>query len=209
VERVALEVGYAMGPAAAAVVADAVRSALAHRDPMVADDHDPRLLHPARAVLILLSDDGCRDADVLSAAAFTESLDTMLRPAQEGVIGERAVRLARAVPVPHDIATLVDAAGAAAPGEDDLLERLVSAEPAAAVIALAEMLDHARHLHLRPSLNWRAIHGLVTAAYAPAAARLSPQVGRRLERWAEAFGSRRLTRAAAARPDDGEDRDPV
>jgi hypothetical protein len=196
VERVSLEVGYSMGPAAGAVVADAVRSALAPRDATLADDHDPRLLHPARTVLILLSDDACRDADVLCAAAFAESLDEALRGDAAGMqdlLGARATRLTLAVPLPRDITSLNNAAGPV-DGEDDLLERLVSAEPAAAVVALAEMLDHTRHLHLRPGLNWRAIHRLVNDAYVPAAARLSPQVGRRLQRWAEAFGSRRLVR---------------
>lgn len=196
VERVSLEVGYSMSPAAGARVADAVRNALAPRDAALDDDHDPRLLHPARTVLILLSDDGCRDADVLCAAAFAESLDEVLRADPSGLevrLGGRTTRLALAVPRPANAGVLTDAAGAAE-GEDDLLERLVSAEPAAAVVALAEMLDHARHLHLRPALNWGAIHRLVNDAYVPAAARLSPLVGRRLQRWSEAFGTRRLLR---------------
>jgi hypothetical protein len=183
-ERVTLESIHHLCAAAAADVRRALGAALLHRDGRVADDHDPRLLHPARTILILLSDTSCRNPAVLAAAAFVDSVDAGLAPAAaaaEAVLGGDAAALLCSVPLPG-----------VPGGEDALLERLVCAEPDAALIAVAERLDHARHLHLRPELPWRELHAQVQDAYAPAAARLCPPLARRLERWAEAFRARRL-----------------
>jgi hypothetical protein len=185
VERVALEAGYHLGAEAAWPVRAALTAALAHRDGAVEDDHDPRLLHPARTVLILLSDGGCRDPELLAAGAFAESLDQELRAPLallEEAAGAAARGHAAALPRP-DLAE---------PGL--LLEALVTAEEGPALLAVAELLDHARHLHLRPELDWRAVHGLVGSAGVPAARRLNAPLARRLERWHEAFARRRLER---------------
>jgi hypothetical protein len=184
VRRVSLETGFLLGEqrGAAAGIAAAVAAALAARDAAVHDDHDPRLLHPARTVLILLSDAASRDADALAAAAFVDSVDGGLGPgldALEAAAGAAARRVAEAVP---------------ALARENALEALVTAPPAAAVIALAERLDHARHLHLRPDLAWHEFHAGVEAVCIPAAARLNPMLARRFERWAEAFRARRLLR---------------
>jgi hypothetical protein len=184
--RVTLETSFHLGRDAAAIIRAAAAEALAPRDATVADDHDPRLLHPARTLLILLSDAECREQDVLAASLYIESVDVQLRPGREtlaAAAGAGAAELAAAVP-------LADAGG----GADDLLERLVSAPEAAAVIAVAERLDHARHLHLREDLPWAEFLGLIEEAYVPAARRLSPPLAHRLERWAEAFRVRRLLR---------------
>jgi hypothetical protein len=181
-ERVTLECAWRIDDTAAAEVRAALAAALLHRAARVGDDHDPRLLHPARTVLILLSDAACRDAAVLSAAAFVDSLDADLVPAEgtaRSVLAERAAALLREVPLPAD-------------ARDDLLERLVCAPAEAALVAVAERLDHARHLHLRPGLDWQTLHAQVQETYVPVAARIAPGIGRRLDRWAEAFRSRRL-----------------
>ncbi|HSJ25281.1 MAG TPA: hypothetical protein VK929_11455 [Longimicrobiales bacterium] len=182
VERVTLEAAHSLGTEAALVVRDAVGAVLAVRDPLIEDDHDPRLLHPARTVLILLSDTTCRDAAALAAAAFIESLDTALRAPLdelERVAGGAARGIASAAPNAARGTTLED---------------LVSAPRDSAVIAIAERLDHARHLHLRPDLAWAPFHADVETVWAPAAHFLAPGLGRRLDRWADGFRARRLLR---------------
>jgi hypothetical protein len=184
-ERVTLESTFHMGKSAAAMVRAAAEAALAVRDARVDGDHDPRLLHPARTVLILLSDAACRDAELLAAALFVETVDAELQAPLDALAaagGGASRRLAESVPVP---------AGA---GDEDLLERLVTAPPQATVVAVAERLDHARHLHLRQDLPWPEFHGVIERCYLPAAQRVSPPLARRLERWAEAFRVRRLLR---------------
>jgi hypothetical protein len=185
-ERVALEAAWSMGSTAAEPVRAAVAAALAVRDAVVEDDHDPRLLHPARTVLILLSDAGCRDAHTLAAAAGIESIDAPLRPPGETIrasAGEIAAGIAAAAPLPA--------------AEEHLLEALVTAPAETAVAALAERLDHARHLHQRPDIDWPTFLAQIEDVYVPVALRLSPPLARRLERWAEAFRSRRLLRPGA------------
>jgi hypothetical protein len=181
VERVALEAAAGLGAGPGGVVRDAVEAALQYRDTRLDDDHDPRLLHPARTILILLSDTGCRSAYALAAAACAESVDLELTPGPEallGCAGRDAVAIAAAVPLPA--------------GEDDdmLLERLITSGEDASLIALAERLDQARHLHLRPELAWLAFHESVEREYIPAARWLSPPLARRFERWADAFRRR-------------------
>jgi hypothetical protein len=182
VERVGLETERAIDAASAATVTAALEAALVPRDRRIADDHDPRALHPARTVLILLADTECRDPAALAAASFVETIDGELaapRSSLAMVAGADAVRLMHQVPIPaHD--------------RDQLLELLVSVEPGATLMALAERLDHARHLHLRPDLDWDAVHAEVEEVYLPVAQRVSPQLARRFDRWAEAMG-RRLT----------------
>jgi hypothetical protein len=184
VERVGFETVRAIGAGGATIVTAAVEAALVPRDRTIDDDHDVRALHPARTVLILLSDTDCRDAAVLAAAAFVETLDAALTAPRSSLAmtaGADAVRLLHQVPVPgHD--------------RELLLELLVSAEPDAARMALAERLDHARHLHLRPELDWDALHREVEEVYLPVAQRVSPPLARRLDRWAEAFGRRLMVR---------------
>jgi (p)ppGpp synthase/HD superfamily hydrolase len=194
VERVSLEAARAIGQVDADRVRRAVAAALAARDPLLEDDHDPRLLHPARTVLILLSDAACRDPEVLAAGAFAESIDVALRAELsllEDAAGPGARRVAEAVPGAGSGSGSGSGSGLGL-GTEVLMELLVTAPAEAALVAVAERLDHARHLHLRPDLPWREVHGTVDTVYAPVAARLSPVLGRRLDRWAEAFRSRRL-----------------
>jgi hypothetical protein len=181
VRRVRLEAGYRLPPDEVQRVARAVTEALRLREDAVSDDHDSRYLHPARTVLILMSDADCRIATALVAAPFVEGIDdALVAPIEvvEDVAGSAAARLRAAVPLasPH--------------ADDTLLEALVCADHDAAVIALAEHLDQVRHLQFRPDLDWRALHAGVERVYVPAARRICPQLGRRFDRWADAFRRR-------------------
>jgi hypothetical protein len=178
VERVTLESGVVLAAADVARLRAAVTAALRARDALPSE-HDPRCLHPARTVLILLADVACRDADALAAAAFVESLpDAVPRP-DAACLTPRARALLAAVPLPA-----LDA--------NDLLERLVTGDATIACIALAERLDHARHLHLMRDVPAAPFHAGIEAVYLPVAARTCPPLARRLERWARAFARRRL-----------------
>jgi (p)ppGpp synthase/HD superfamily hydrolase len=138
------------------------------------------VLHPARTILILLEDVACHDACVLAAAALTETLDPRMRvgPEDAGALGDDVAAKVRAVPNPLDIS------------DDALVEALVTAESDVALIAVAERLDHARHLHMREREEWVAYHAQTVNVYLPLAARLSEELTRRLERWAWSFERR-------------------
>jgi hypothetical protein len=179
-ERVTAEAAAALGEEGTAPVRAALAAALHWRDDRIADDHDPRLLHPARTILIMLSDGASRSPDALAAAAFVDSVDAGLTPfvsALGAAAGAGAVRLRQAVPLP-------DAA------DEQLLERLVSAGDDVALTALAERLDHARHLHQRAELEWRPFHSQLVAVYVPVARRCAPRIAQRMEHWALAFARR-------------------
>jgi hypothetical protein len=198
VERVSLEAAHHLGAEPALTVRDAVAAALAARDWVIDDDHDPRLLHPARTVLILLSDTTCRDVEALAAAAFIESLDHELAAPLgrlEEVAGPGARATAEAAPGTAARAAAPDrAASDLAASDATALEALVSAPRHAAIIAIAERLDHARHLHLRPNMEWAPFHADVETVWAPAAQYLEPGLARRLHRWVDGFRARRLLR---------------
>jgi hypothetical protein len=186
-ERVVAEAN-AFGVPRTTALRSAAHAALLRRDVQVHDDHDTRLLHPARTLLILMADTGCRDPGILVAASLAESVDAELRP-DPRELGE----------LEPGARTLADSVPASRGSEDEderalLLERLVSLDEAAAEIALAERLDHARHLHLRRDLPWRSFHREIEDVYLPLARRVSTPLARRLDRWAEAFGRRLLLR---------------
>lgn len=186
VRRVRLETAMRLQDADAERVARSLTEALRVREDALDDDHDSRYLHPARTVLILLSDAGCHSADALAAACFVDGIDAALAPATpavEAVAGSPSARLRDAVPLP-----------ASSQDHGELLEALVSAERDAALIALAEHLDQVRHLQFRPDLDWRRLHAGVEAVHAPAARHICPPLGRRFDRWADAFRRRLLTR---------------
>lgn len=182
VRRVAMETRALVGDDAAAAVSRAVGAALAPRDAAIDHDHDSRILHPGRTVLILLSDTTCRDPDALAAAAFVESVDA------EFIIPDDVVR--GSAPA-GSVALLEDLPRAPA---DRLLEELVVADERATLILLAERLDHARHLHLREDLDWRAFHDEVVDVWLPVAHRAAAGLARRLDRWEESFRRRLVGR---------------
>lgn len=173
-ERVSIEARAVLPEPAAAVVRRALAESLELRDARVADDHDPRYLHPARTIRILIADGECRSTEALAAAAFVDTVDRELAPP---------------APVPA-LGAIVDAVPRPDVHGDELLERLVSADIDAGLIAVAERLDHARHLHMRTDLDWPSFHEQVRSTYAPAARRCSALIARRLDRWVDAFERR-------------------
>jgi len=148
----------------------------------VMPEPDPRFLHPARTALILLADVGLRDCSSLEAALLFDSqyveLTTSAEEAGQHGLGEAAARLSQ---LPrHGL------------GEAELLEALVVLDSTDLAVALAERLDHARHLHFTPAVDWPAFHRQVVEVYMPVARR-SGILADRFDAWAEAFG-RRLAR---------------
>jgi (p)ppGpp synthase/HD superfamily hydrolase len=174
IERVTIEARSVLDRSDANIVRGALTEALALRDARIEDDHDPRYLHPARTIRILIADGDCRSVETLAAAAFVDTIDRELAPAPPTVPLRDFVE---AVPRPDRDADL-------------LLERIVTAEHDVALVALAERLDHARQLHMRAAPAWPAFHAEVRAVYIPAARRVAAQIARRLERWADAFERR-------------------
>lgn len=173
IERVTIEARTVLPDAMANIVRGALIESLALRDATVEDDHDPRYLHPARTIRIMIADGECRSVDALAAAAFVDTVDTQLQP-----------------PAPDRLRHLIEAVPSPATERDELLERLITADIHAALIAVAERLDQARHIHLRRDIDWPSFHAEVRAVYAPAARRIAAPVARRLDRWADAFERR-------------------
>jgi hypothetical protein len=79
-------------------------------------------------------------------------------------------------------------------GAEDIVEQLVTADERLAIVALAEKLDHARHLHMRDDLPWASLHASIRAGWITAARRISPPLARRFEHWADAFERRLVLR---------------
>lgn len=158
----------------------AFRSALEPRAPRIADEHHPDWLHPARTALILMDDAGVADPDTLIAALLLETRRAALRVGEQERDGFG--------PAVAAILEEVPAEG----GDDRRLERLVLLSPPAGLVALAERLDHARHLHLRDRGEWHDYHRLTCAAYRPFAARVHPVLARRFHHWCRAFSDRFL-----------------
>ena len=174
IERVTLEARAVLTGAEANIVRGALAEALAVRDADVGDDHDPRYLHPARTIRILIADGACRSVGALAAAAFVDTLDPDLAP----------------VPPTALLRSLVGAVPRPDRDADQLLERIITADHDVALVALAERLDHARHLHMRRELLWSEFHAEARAVYIPAARRFAAQIAHRFERWADAFERR-------------------
>ena len=153
-------------------VLEAHAAALLHRLEVLGDDEHFEALHPSRTMLILLDDCDVVDATVLQAAPGVESEHDPLRPA--GVDG-----LAAAVPRPGTHG-------------ERLLEELVAASGVVRLLALAERLDHARHLHLRERPAWAPFHTSFGAVYLPIAHRTHPRLARRYDWWWRMFRRRFL-----------------
>ena len=164
-------------PSAASSLLGLIAPILALRARTFGDEHF-ETLHPARTLLILLDDCAVTDPALLTAAALIESEHAELRPASRNAIAAR-------VPLP-------DVSGEA------LLEELVGAEEPVRLIALAERLDHARHLHLRERALHAGFHRGIGEVYAPVAARTHPRLARRYEWWWTTFLRRFLAPSGGA-----------
>jgi len=157
----------------------------AHRlamEPRIAsldDDHHAAYLHPGRTVLILVRDVGVSDADVLAAAALCETMDSFLRVDLDRIretLGSVVADLLEAVP---------DAAS------DRLVEELVTAPEPVQWIALAERLDHFRHLHMREGTErWPDLHEEGTTVWLPVAERVHARLATRYRHWQKVFARR-------------------
>jgi hypothetical protein len=145
------------------------------------DDHDPDYLHPARTALILMDDAAIDDPVTLAAALITETRDLTFapEPRRRADLGPDILAVSDAVPGPD------------APA-DRLLELLVGAARDARLVAVAERLDHARHLHLRPHREWIPYHATTCRAYAPVADRTHATLAGRLAWWCTTFQQRFL-----------------
>lgn len=146
----------------------------------LSDDHHPAYLHPGRSPLILLRDVGPVDVSVLVVASLHESLDDELRVSAgsvESELGGAALRAVQSIP---------------RPGDERLVERLVTLGPGLSLAALAERLDHLRHLHVREDLMdvWADTHAEVLEAWLPFARRIQPKLATRYAHWAQTFVKR-------------------
>jgi hypothetical protein len=164
------------------------RAAMEPREAAAANltsDQDPEYLHPGRVSLILLTDLGEVDPDVLAAGACAESRVPALRiptGVAQGVLGEAAFAHWRALPD-------LDWACTAELGHAELLEGLVTASGAVQKIALAEALDQIRHAHLWTDSTTRAQAAhLAKEVLAPAASRVHPVLERRFNWWVRRVG---------------------
>jgi hypothetical protein len=167
------------GADAAPIVA-AYQLSVARRLAALGDVFHPDLLHPARNALILIQDVGSCSSAILTAAALSETEFPAMRFEPEEVrvsFGAAVAELVSAVPRPDT-------------AREQLLEELVTAPDEVAVIAIAERLDHARHLHFRDPALWPPFFAQIVDAYLPASARVSATLERRLARWSQSFEHR-------------------
>jgi len=158
------------------------------------DDHHPAFLHPGRTVIILLQDTPERDPTLLAAAALVESDQGALRVGgaaiQEALGGEMAELVAR---VPLSPAEAPADVGEPMVDDQPLLEALLELPMELARVALAERLDHLRHLHLEEDpLRRRRMHREAEQIYAPLAHRVDPALARRYGWWCRMFARRHL-----------------
>lgn len=161
-------------------VGRALDVAMAPRIDQLADDHHPAYLHPGRTALVLLRDVGDVDPTVLSVGVLHESGDAPLRVPEEQIAEVLGPSLAVAV------------ASIPLPGDERLIERLVDLEPGIVLAALAERLDHVRHLHVREDLvdRWTDVYREVEHAWLPLATRVHPVLARRYAHWTRRFAER-------------------
>jgi hypothetical protein len=183
-----------------AVVERVHACAMAPRVATFDDDHHPAYLHPGRSALILLHDVGPVDPGVLVVAMLLESMDEELRLSR-GAIVEALVGEAPSG-APSEGTSTGGALGQEAvfralasvpmPGAEDIAERLVLMDPDVALAALAERLDHLRHLHMRPDryAAWADTHAEITSTWLPFSHRIHPQLARRYTHWVRAFAKR-------------------
>lgn len=164
----------------AARLADTLRAVLRVRATVIPEPHDPDFLHPGRTALILLEDMRVLDPDLLCAALLHDSERPGLDLREAGrIAGPRATQLAAELP-PAEV------------DSDVRLETLVGLEDDRLLLTLAERLDHARHLHLRPEDRWLALHQQLGSADLPAASRSHPRLAWRLQWWHDNFARRFL-----------------
>lgn len=147
-------------------LADLARRVMARRNPRYADEHHPALLHPLRALLLVLE----TASPDPRACAVALACDTV-----EGEIaGDPEEEVAAAL------------APILASDRDNVVETLVTASAWVLQGWLAARLDHARHLHMWAGPERTAAE---IASASQIEAPLARRVGGRLERaWADWLG---------------------
>jgi hypothetical protein len=158
------------GVAAPPELDSALTRALALRATL--DDHHPWSLHPARTALILLDDCAEVDPGLIAIAVGVDSL----------------------VPEWHDATGPAGVVPTPATAGEELLEALVAAPRRIRLVACAERLDHARHLHMFEYGDAPGFRAEVASVYLPVAERTHAQVARRFERWLQASARKRRSR---------------
>jgi hypothetical protein len=163
------------------LLARAFDAAMAPRFLRNLPDHHPDYLHTARTALILMDDARIADAVTLATALVTETRDPSLSPATEHLarLGSPVRAVLREIPIPGH-------------ADEPVLEALLAASHPARLVAVAERLDHARHLHLRNTEEWGEYFALTRDDYLPIALRTHPSLASRLEWWCETFERRFL-----------------
>lgn len=169
------------GRAERALLDTCLTAALARREALLEDEEDPRFLHPARSVLILLDDADVRDAALLGGAALVETEDAALAVPAADRLPDAALAWAAAVPQPRALPRAA------------LLEALVVAPQETRLVACAERLDQARHAHMLPEFDAARWLAEVLEIWLPVAQRTHERIALRFERWAVAW-QRRLER---------------
>lgn len=178
IERTALRNGVDRD--AVVLLRDTLRTVLERRRSFLDEDHGD-FLHPARTALILMDDLGVTDAATLIAAVLAETRDPALAP-PSGLLRSAGA----------ETVAILDAVPGYQVEDERLAEALVVAPAPARFVALAERLDHARHLHLRERPEWTAYHRTTCRTYAPVAERTEPRIGRRFAWWCRTFERRFL-----------------
>lgn len=171
---------HGLGDDEISALAQAYALAMTPRVGVLEDDHHPAYLHPGRSALVLLRDVGALDASVLVVAVLHESLDAHLRVGAEELeehVGLAALEALASIP---------------RPGDERLAEGLLTLGPGLSLAALAERLDHLRHLHVREDLVdlWADSYREVVEVWLPFARRVHPKLAARYAHWARTFVKR-------------------
>lgn len=160
----------------------AFQDAMQRRTRVLGDPRHPDFLHPGRTALILIDDLGVDDVPEIVAAVLYDSLDPRMTAAADSVADLAG---AEARVIFSDLAAL-------GRSEASLAEDLVTGSAPLRRAALAERLDHARHLHLRDRSCWDSFHGGIRTTYLPLAERTHPVLFRRFRWWTSMFARKYL-----------------
>jgi len=163
------------------------------RDAALDDDHDPHYLHPGRSALILMLDLKLLDPIALGLSLWHDSQDTELMPDTENLEVDELVMM----PTPdlniQATSETVLELRTTLPrhGDEELAAKLVVLDHEVACAALAERLDHLRHLHLKePDAAAREVWREARDVWLPFADRTHPDLARRYAWWTRKFTKR-------------------